>query len=458
MPSESALRFRPARTLLIQIGLIAAASTVLLMQPFATPLDPREREHFYWDRHLWQCIYDSFSAACGCGQLTIRETYSAAGRVILTLAAIAGSLAYVVAAHRASIRLRMAVGGTSGPLAGLSAVLMCWAASIALSGVVWIVVAVARGGMPVGDALMTGAATAGGCGLLFAPLAPTMHIAALVSSIFAAAGWPLLLTLVGRNADIGVRKRRIVWSCFGYFVSLALLTTIVALCEQPLQRGQRQVVLDQTLSAETASVRWQRAATAVVCAAGSGLPTEAADARSLSEGSRFALGLAAWLGGLGGSATGGVKWSLFILAFAAVVGSAGISARATSAHWTAHRCVRAAVRVVGVQLVLTIVAALGLLVIQRQTASPFDPTPGLAEAWLDASAAVNGAAVSSGISANVTSGRLSKGLGLSADLYQYGMGWLMLAMLLGRAAPIAIVSRAADEPLSDAPAGTSPLA
>lgn len=104
-----------------------------------------------------------------------------------------------------------------------------------------------------------------------------------------------------------------------------------------------------------------------------------------------------------------------------------------------------------------LVVALGLLVIETRTASRFQPPPTFGDALLDASSAVAGANLSSGLTATVTSVNLSSGMDITVDSYQYGMTWLMLAMLIGRVLPVLVLSRVADLRFNDAPPATPPL-
>ena len=66
------------------------------------------------------------------------------------------------------------------------------------------------------------------------------------------------------------------------------------------------------------------------------------------------------------------------------------------------------------------------------TASAYQPVPTFAEAFLDAASAVGGANLTSGLFGTVTDPNLIMGLGSGINQYQYGMAWLMAAMVLGR--------------------------
>ena len=62
--------------------------------------------------------------------------------------------------------------------------------------------------------------------------------------------------------------------------------------------------------------------------------------------------------------------------------------------------------------------------------------------------------VAAGLTAALSSPNLSSGIRQSVDLYQYGMAWLMLAMLIGRILPVLVFDRAAGTPTDESPSGT----
>ena len=69
-----------------------------------------------------------------------------------------------------------------------------------------------------------------------------------------------------------------------------------------------------------------------------------------------------------------------------------------------------------------------LLIIEAGLGSRWELPPSFADAFLDASSAVGGANLSSGLTRSLTSAYLSSGIRQNVDEYQYGMTWLMLAM------------------------------
>ena len=106
---------------------------------------------------------------------------------------------------------------------------------------------------------------------------------------------------------------------------------------------------------------------------------------------------------------------------------------------------------------LALVVALGLLAIEAHTGSPYQAAPSFADALLDASSAVGGAGLTSGVTAMVTGANLSSGIRQNVDLYQYGMTWLMAAMFIGRVLPVLVLGRLAALRFQDAPPRLPPL-
>jgi hypothetical protein len=150
---------------------------------------------------------------------------------------------------------------------------------------------------------------------------------------------------------------------------------------------------------------------------------------------------------LGGSATGGVKFPLVLGALGFVVlatsrreGTKSVSER------IAHTIAVAGVSTTLALLSLALIVALGLLIIEAMTASAYQPVPTFAEAFLDAASAVGGANLTSGLVGTVTDPNLIMGLGSGINQYQYGMAWLMAAMVLGRVLPLLLIERLTNRP------------
>jgi Trk-type K+ transport system membrane component len=90
---------------------------------------------------------------------------------------------------------------------------------------------------------------------------------------------------------------------------------------------------------------------------------------------------------------------------------------------------------------LTIVVALLLMLFEAQVASRYQAPPTFADALLDASCAVGGGGLSSGLTATLTARNLISGIGLGISQYQIGMLILLVAMLAGRLVPLALLAR-----------------
>jgi Trk-type K+ transport system membrane component len=201
------------------------------------------------------------------------------------------------------------------------------------------------------------------------------------------------------------------------------------------------------------AIRYARSLVQTVAASGAGIPTESLAERNVSPGSKITLAALLLIGGLGGSATGGLQWPLLLGALAGGAAALGWSKRAKPAqddatHDPLHpaRCMRAGLACLFLLTLLALLVALGLLLIENWTASPFQLPPSFADALLDAGSVVGGGNLSSGLTESVTSRHLHAGIRQSANLYQYGMAWLMLAMLAGRMLPLVVLQRLASSP------------
>jgi hypothetical protein len=151
------------------------------------------------------------------------------------------------------------------------------------------------------------------------------------------------------------------------------------------------------------------------------------------------LGLTLLLGGVGASPAGGCGALLLLWAVVALVANAETAGKPV-ARWS-----RAGVTCLAGLLMLAILAALGLQFIEGFSGSRFETPPTFSAAFLEAASAVGGGALSTGLTESVTSPRLIRGLGLPIDLYQVGMVWLMLFMLLGRVWPIICLARIGED-------------
>ena len=181
------------------------------------------------------------------------------------------------------------------------------------------------------------------------------------------------------------------------------------------------------------------------------MPTESLVGRDVSDGTKLTLSGLLLVGGLSGSATGGVQWILLVWALAGGAASLGWLGRGkagpaspTGPATGLARCMHAGLGCLSLMILLTLIVAVGLLLIENWSASSYQPPPSLADALLDASSVVAGGNLSSGLTEAVTGRNLISGVRQSANLYQYGMAWLMLAMLAGRVLPLVVLRRLAD--------------
>jgi Trk-type K+ transport system membrane component len=264
-----------------------------------------------------------------------------------------------------------------------------------------------------------------------------------IVALVGALGWATWIVVVPSWRRRYVAVRGLCWVVCGYVVFLLVAAALVCALEGPRAgpRGverQSEHLADQPLSERSA-----RGLTQIVCASGAGLPTEALSDRGVSDGTKMTLAAVVLVGGMAGAAGGGVKWPL-VLAAVGGVALALRHRRRKDAQLTTSRYALAGGACLLLMLTLATIVALGLLLIENHTASPYQPSPTFADAFLDASSAVGGANLSSGLTARVTSRNLLTGMRQAANLYQYGMAWLMLAMLAGRVLPLLVVCRIAD--------------
>ena len=238
----------------------------------------------------------------------------------------------------------------------------------------------------------------------------------------------------------------------GYVAFLLLLAALVFTLEAP--RGARAQPTDEaTLTGQPGGPRFARSLIQTACAATSGTPTETMADQGVTEGTKVVWSVAMLVGPLGGAAGGGLTWTL--ATWAALGGVATLFGRRRPVHPATLRCMLAGAACLAVLLVLVIVAAFGLLTLEAQATSPYQRAHTFADALLDATNAVAGGNLSSGLVETVTDRNLSSGIRQRVDSYQYGMVWLMAAMLLGRLAPVFVLCQAATVRLS-VPADDAP--
>src|SRR5262249_47269855 len=147
-------------------------------------------------------------------------------------------------------------------------------------------------------------------------------------------------------------------------------------------RGEVSTSADAALGRQPLEGRFVRSLVAVTCASSAGIATEPLGDRGLHESSKATLALMLLIGGLGGSATGGLKWPLLLWSLAGRASPHIRRAASACVLWT---------------LVLTAVTAAGLLLIESQIATKYQTPPSLADALLDATSAVAGGNLTSGL-------------------------------------------------------------
>jgi hypothetical protein len=448
------------RTLLkppIWLGLglpaLAALGTLVLARPECVPIEP-EQFRWFWARHYWQCAFDALSAVCGVGLLThdLEQHYTPAGRWTLWWLGQGGALLFVAAFAQALRGLSPPDGGVRPPAA--------WAAALAFAVVQAIVVGlfglaaifVCPTGTFAQSSYLAGAAFAS---LGVIPPVDDGGTARMVAAagLLGGLGWPVWVCVVPALARRWIDRRRLLALAATYGAVLAFAALLTAAIEAPRaspQPGAARGATDErdvvpAMSDAPVMERLSRSLIQCISAATAGVSTEDVHGRHLRDGSKLVVALLILLGGLGGSAGGGVSLMLLAAAIRA-------PARPPVAT-TAPAALAAAGRsCVALLVLLALATAFGLLVIEALTASAFQPPPTFADAFLDAASAVGGAHVTSGVAGTVTDPNLTRGLGLGIDQYQYGMVWLMTAMLAGRVLPVWVIQRARRAPRSEPPA------
>ena len=422
----------------------------------------------YW-RHYWQAAFDALSAACGAGLLTydFRDDYTPAGRWVLSAVGWLGAALYLAAAAQVLRRARgsgfvLPAGGalSADAAAGTQAagdaplhvphpltVVALFAGLQGLAVAVGLAVRLAQDGAG-GASEYVWRSVAAACSLGWAagseqnaaawPFALLMWVTAL--------GWPAWFLLLPRRRRRCFQARQVATLAGVYTLVLMLAALLVSALESP--RGARSGIdpgasagdARRTLSEQRWARRYARSLVQVVAASGAGAPTEPLAGRDATPGTKVVLAALLLIGGLGGSPTGGVQWPLLL--WALVGGAAAVGwKRGAGGRPAALRCMLAGLAAVFLLALLALVVALGLLLLETWTASHFQSPPGLADALLDASSIVAGGNLTGGLTEAVTSRNLLSGIRQASSQFQYGMAWLMLAMLAGRMLPLVIVYR-----------------
>lgn len=442
---------RPDVWLPLVLIVSAALGGRLLSRQACVQLSERDRGS-YGARPGWQADCDALSAVCGCGLLTydLDEDYTPLGRWVLLGLGVTGAICYLAAA-------RQALGGLwkrAGPaLPPVWMVVVAYAAvQLLVISAVWIVEAATGTGTGWQDAAGRAVSAFSSLGWFRTPAERGATWVYAIVALLGALGWTVWLSIVPQER---VRARHPWLALLATYVAFLLTSAgVIAALETPRGTPRGRASTGTDLAGQPPLQRFERGLVQATCAAAAGIATEEFESRGVSDGTKAVLAGTMLVGGFGGSPGGGVKW--VVLAWVLGAGWLAGSGSGTDSN-RGGRCARAATMCLFSLVGLTIVTALGLLVIEAHTASRFQTPPSFADALLDASSAVNGGALSSGLVATVTSANLSSGIRQSVDLYQYGMVWLMLAMFIGRIAPVLVLTRFADRTGDDGRVRLPPL-
>ena len=431
---------RPDVWFILMLVILAGVGAYLLARPEAT--DPDSRHLSYW-RHYWQAAFDSLSAACGVGLLTydFLIDYTPRGRLLLTLIGLIGALLYVGAGTQAARRIQAddEAVRVPHPLAAVGVFLVVQGLFVGAYVLLQPLLS-----EPVEQATNAERALAAGASLGWASVSASavdVHLLTVIAWI-AALGWPVWLLLIPALARRFVPRRETVVLLTGYAIVLVLMGVLIAAFESPCG-PVRQPTTDAAVGTHTFSTRCVDGIERVAAAAGAGMPTRDLAERDASMGTKVILAGVLLLGGMGLSATGGVQWTLMLWALAGAFAGLVRTRRGPLAPDYA-RWMHAGLACVVLMILLAIVVALGLMFLENMTASAYQSAPVFADALLDSCSIAAGGNLSTGVVDTVTGRNLIRGMRQAASLYQYGMVWLMLAMIAGRMIPLMVMRRLAD--------------
>ena len=420
--------------LLVVTGLGSSA----LQSERCVHLSERDRTS-YGTMPVWRARFDALSATCGVGLLLydLKVDYTPTGRWVLAGLGLVGALLYVAAA-------RQAVGALwSGakPLPPVWVVLVAFLGwQILVVPLAWFLERTCGAGAALPTTTWNAIAAFASLGWLEPATSPRAAWIYALIAFLGALGWGAWLLPVPATARRYVRLRSLLVLVVTWCAFLALSAAVISWLEVP-RGAARGTGPDRRLAGAPADARYARSLVQVTAAAGAGLPTEELKERGVSEGTKLVLAGAVLVGGLGGAAGGGIRWPM-LLALLSVAWPFGRATTESQDDGTRRR-VRAVVTCVITLVLLVLVVALGLLVIEAHTTTAFQTAPTLGDALIDASSAVAGGNLSSGLTATVTSANLSRGIHQSVDLYQYGLVWLLAAMFIGRTLPVLLLARRA---------------
>lgn len=425
--------------LLVSILLLPLGGDFLLNTTCALDITDRQRTA-YGDRPEWQIQIDATSAMTGCGitMYDIEDDYTAAGRWALAGFGLVGALVYLRAVRRVVGRYWK---GQYKPLPDTGQIIGIFLALLVIAMLAMGILAAARA-QPMLDGMWHGLCAFCSLGWLTTD-DPGVRIGAVIVAFIGALGWPVwLVWRLWPGA-----WRGIVAAIVGYFAFLAISAACVTALEIP--RGTARGAPPQgDLRDAPPGERYARSLLLVSSAATYGAPTEDLGDRHVSEGTRAILAWVVVVGAFGGAAGGGITWVVLLLAARLPASPFRAKSRMTL-DVDFDRLRAASLTLVLVVAKLAIIGALVLLFIETWIGSPFQRPATLAEALQDATSAVGGAAVTSGLVERVTSTNLSSGLRESVDHYQHGMRWLMLLMVIGRLAPVLVLGVCAPRRIQD---------
>jgi Trk-type K+ transport system membrane component len=440
---------RPEVWLPLALLILTGVGGSLLTQDRFVHLSERDRGS-YGLRPVWQARFDALSATCGVGLLTykLNEDYTPSGRWVLVGLGVAGTLLYLGAARQAIGRL-----WPGGALPRMRTILGAYAAAqMLVIGLALLGVAVSEARTPPEDTAWNALSAFSSLGWLRET--PGVGHAWIYAGIalLSALGWPIWVCVWRRALPRG----RLLLALGGYCGFLIACAALMAALETPRAVPVGRQAAPDDRPENRLEMRCGRAIVQVLAASGAGIPTEKLKERGVSDGTKAVLAGVVLVGGLGGSGGGGIKW--IVLCWALAAGRASLTRQPGRTHnELARRCLLVGTASAALFLILVLVVACGLLLIESHVGSTYQSAPTFADALLDASSAVAGANLSSGLTATVTNLNLSTGIRQSVDLYQYGMVWLMLAMFIGRVLPLLVIGHVARLRFDDAPATLPPL-
>lgn len=476
--------FRGPLTFLAALLMLIVVGALFVARDTATKPEAKNME-FYWSLHYWQCTFDAISAACGAGLTTFEfdRDYTDAGRWTLTLIGVCGALLFVGAAARAEQNLGIAsAAGWRAPVrAHLAAWTICACLSVA-AALAWPRDAsnAADTSSTAGSAevqsnadneraterirlgLQIAASLGAGGGIR---VADDRVLIALLAAI--ALCGPTIVLLVAttrrhtlRHAAGGalIRVALLRQLATGVIIYGILIATVTAL-ERPRGAASTAQPGAKNLTAQAVGSRAERAAAQALAAGSAGFPTEALAEKGATDGTKLALVLLLLVGGGTASATGGLRWPLVAGIFCAYrrnrknyeprnaaqvpINDPRVPGDGDPSMSDRDHAPAVARRVLAALAVLLLGVIFALLILDAIVATRYSSPATLADATLDAGAAVLGGGVSGGVTATVTNRNLSAGIQQPTDLYQYGMVLLAAAMVVGRVAPLWQMNRVA---------------